>query len=143
VGKFGDYRACIKTNGVTATIALLETAERLLLQLKCKEFEDLTKSKSTVATHCVADLLTYIYYIENVAYVTYHLSTVGCRCLVVRVVDALGLTRLLTLSSFQIHPYCIGSSGAVCSVAERRMSQATQRSAIRSWRAMSASPIVA
>ena len=88
-------------------------------------------------------LLTYRYYIENVAYVTYRSLTLGCRCLVVRVVDVLGLTQLLTLSAFQIHPYCIGSSGAVCSVAERRMSQATQRSAIRSWCAMSASPIVA
>jgi len=78
VGKFSDCRTRIKTNGVTATIALLETAERLSLQLKCKEFGDLTKSKSTVATHCVADLLTYIYYIENIGYVTYHSSTVGC-----------------------------------------------------------------
>ena len=78
MGKFGDYRTCIKTNGVTATIALLETVERLPLQLKCKEFGDLTKSKSTVTTYCVADLLTYIYYIENVGYVTYHSSTIGC-----------------------------------------------------------------
>jgi len=108
--------------------ALLETIEQLPLQLKCKEFGDLT-----VAGRCVVDLLTYRYYIENVAYVTYHSSTVGFRCLVVRVVDVLGLTRLLTLSAFQIHPHCIGSSGVVCSVAERRMRQATQRSAIRSW----------
>jgi len=71
VGKFSDYRTCIKTNGVIATIALLATTEQLPLQLKCMEFADLTKSKSTVAFRCVVDLLIYRYYIENVAYVTY------------------------------------------------------------------------
>ena len=138
MGKFSDCRTRIKTNGVTAAIALLETIKQLPLQLKCMEFGDLT-----VAGGCVVDLLTYRYYIENVGYVTYHSLTFGCRCLVVRVVDVLGLTQLLTLSAYQIHPYCIGSSGVVCSVAERRMRQATQRSAIRSWCVMSASPIVA